>query len=264
MSRLSAPHQLSPHLFAVYAEYPHHDSANVYLVTGRTPILIDCGSVTTAPRILRNLAQIDVDIRGIDRVIATHGHCDHVQGFGGLHEANPDLRLMIHPLDEPLVREPDFIRNACSLYNGLFHPITPDLCLPLEEGDRIPAGDGELLVLHTPGHTAGSICLYGEIDGQKLLFAGDTVGGSLPGLEGADLASWARAEQEWKASLQRIAALEIDGVLNGHEPVDGLPISRARLDRSIALFGKMLNPWFSLAEEAAEPAAGESALVIKP
>lgn len=260
MTRLTTPHQLSPHLFVAYAEHPHHDSSNVYLITGAAPVLIDCGSITAGPRILRNLQRMGIDTREIDRVVATHGHCDHVQGFGELHEANADLRLLIHPLDEPLVREPDFVRNACNLYDGLFHPITEDLCLPIGEGDRIPAGDGELLVMHTPGHTDGSVCLWGEIDGHKVLFAGDTVGGSMPGLEGVELQSWAAAVRAWKESLGRIMDLDIDWVLNGHEPVTGLPLTRAQVERSIASFGKMLNPWFSLGEEEMDMVPEERAV----
>lgn len=259
MTRLTSPHQLSPHLYVVYAEHPHADSSNVYLITGASPVLIDCGGYSAAPQLLRNIAQAGVDIRDIDRVIATHGHCDHMQGFGGLHEANPDLRLLIHPLDEPLVREPDLILNACHLYNGVFHPIAQELCLTIEDGDRIPAGDGELVVMHMPGHTDGSVCLLGEIDGKQVLFAGDTVGGSMLGLEGVELQSWAGAVRAWQESLGRIKTLEFDWVLNGHEPVTGLPLTRAQVDHSIASFGKMLNPWFSLGAE--EIAAEEADMV---
>jgi hydroxyacylglutathione hydrolase len=254
MTRLTTPHQLSPHLFVAYAEHPHRDSSNVYLVTGKRPLLIDCGSVHALPHLLRNIALAGVDLRDVDRVVATHGHCDHVQGFHTLREGNPDLRLLIHPLDEPLVREPDLIGNAYHLYDGLFRPIGPNLIVPVEEGDRIPAGDGELIVLHTPGHTDGSISLWGEIDGHKVLFAGDTVGGSMLGLDGIELTRWADAVKTWKDSLRRITALDIDWVLNGHEPVSGLPITRQQLDRDVASFGMMLNPWFVLGKDEDEPA----------
>jgi hydroxyacylglutathione hydrolase len=261
MTRLSAPQQLSQHLYVVYAEHPHVDSSNVYLVTGKAPVLVDCGSRRAAPHLLRNLAALGIGIGDIDRVIATHGHCDHVQGFGGLHEANPDLRLHLHPRDVPLVQQPDHIGNACHLYNGLFRPVAPELILPIADGDRIPAGDGELLVVHTPGHTEGSVCLLGEVDGYNVLFAGDTVGGAMPGLDGVELATWAEAAHAWKQSLGRVSELAFDLVLSGHEPVTGLPITRARLDRSIASFGKMLNPWFLLGEDEDDP-VGEASVAV--
>lgn len=259
MPRLAAPRQLSPHLSIVYAEFPHRDSGNVYLITGTVPTLIDCGSRSAAPQLLHNIRQAGVDVRDIDQVIATHGDFDHVQGFHELHAANPELTLLVHPIDAPLTREPNPYRNAGYLYRDAFRPIPPELTRPIVDGDRIAAGDGELLVVHTPGHTEGAVCLWGEIDGRHVLFAGDTVEGAMRGLEGADLAIWARAASTWRESLQRIAALEIDWILNGHEPVDGLPLTRDRLDRGIASFGKMMNPWFLLDEED-EPAMEESAV----
>src|SRR5690606_21867908 len=67
---------------------------------------------------------------------------------------------------------------------------------------------------------------------------------------------WAKAMLSWEESLKRISLLDIDWILDGHEPVHGLPLTRDRLDRSIASFGKMLNPWFTLndtSEDDAEP-----------
>lgn len=256
MLRITAPRQLSPHLFVVYSEFPHRDSGNIYLVTGRVPTLIDCGSRAAVPHLIRNLGQLGMEITDIVQVIATHGDVDHVQGFHDLYEANPNLYFAIHPLDLPLTREPNLYRNAGNLYGAAFTPIPPEACVLINDGDLLPAGDGELLVMHTPGHTEGAVCLWGELDGNHVLFAGDTVEGSMRGLDGADLAIWVQAAQNWKQSLQRISTLDIDWILNGHEPVNGLPLTRARLDRGIASFGKMLNPWFFLDDEE-DPVAEE-------
>jgi len=252
MARLMAPRQLSDNLFILYAEFPHHDSANVYLIAGKNPVLIDCGSHRSVPGMLRNLAALGMAPRDLAAVIATHGDCDHTQGFHDLQRENPDLRLHLHPVDWPLVQEMNPYRNAAYLYRIAFQPISPELLVPLADGHRIPAGDGELTILHTPGHTEGSVCLWGEIDGRHVLFAGDTVGGSMRSLQGADLAIWAQAAETWRTSLQRIAALEIDWILNGHEPASGLPLRRSWLDRGIATFGQMLNPWFFLQEGSDE------------
>jgi hydroxyacylglutathione hydrolase len=252
MTRLNAPRQLSDNLYIVYAEYPHRDSSNVYLITGNNPVLIDCGSRRSVPHMLRNLAQLDLTARDISAVIATHGDCDHTQGFHDLQRDNPALRMHLPPADWSLVQELDPYRNAAYLYRISFLPIPPESCVPLTDGLRIAAGDGELTVIHTPGHTEGSVCLWGEIDGRRVLFAGDTVGGSMRSLEGADLAIWARAAETWKASLKRISGLEIDWILNGHEPEIGLPLSRSWLDRGIASFGQMMNPWFFLHEGSEE------------
>lgn len=258
MSPLLSPQALSDHLFVVYAEFPHCDSGNVYLITGRRPTLIDCGSRRAAPQLRENIAAAGIAVTDLVQVVATHGDCDHIQGYHDLRRENPALRLLLHEADWPLVREHDLYRNGGYLYRAPFMPIATDRCEPLRDGDRLPAGDGELHVLHTPGHTEGSVCLLGEIDGRQVLFAGDTIGGAMRGLDGADLAIWAQAARDWARSLQRIDPDAIDWVLNGHEPVTSLPLSRERLVRSIAAFGKMMNPWFFLAEpeEEGHPAAG--------
>ena len=260
MTRLAAPRQLSPHLFIVYAEFPHRDSGNVYLITGRSPTLIDCGSRRGAGSLLRNLAQLGVAVTDLTQVIATHGDCDHLQGYHELRRLNADLRIRIHSRDMDLVQLNVPYRNASYLYGNSFEPFLPEYCLPVADGDRIPAGDGELTVIHTPGHTEGSVCLLGEIDGRRVLFAGDTVGGSMRGLAGADVTIWVEGARTWERSLQRLAGLDFDWVLNGHEPEATLPIGRARFDRAICSFGQMLNPWFLIADgEEAEPPATEMA-----
>lgn len=256
MARLSAPRQLSDHLYVIYSEFPHSHSGNVYLITGRVPTLIDCGSRRAVPQIRHNLAALGMDVRDIVQVLATHGDFDHTQGFHDLVAANPDLWLYLHPADWPLVQQADPYRNAAYLYSDPFAPIASELIRPLDEDEPVAAGDGELAVIHTPGHTEGSVCFWGEIDGRQVLFAGDTIGGSMRSLRGADLALWAKAMLSWEESLKRISLLDIDWILDGHEPVHGLPLTRERLDRSIASFGKMLNPWFTLndtSEDDAEP-----------
>lgn len=252
MPRLTAPRQLSPHLFVVYSEFPHRDSGNVFLVTGRVPTLIDCGSRGSVPQLRRNLSQLGIDVRDIPQVIATHGDCDHLQGFHDLRLDHPDLQLHLHPADWPLVQMSNPYRNAGYLYRNPFTPINAEHCSSLEDGAQLDAGDGALSVLHTPGHTEGSVCLSGEIDGHNVVFAGDTVGGAMRSLEGADLMIWAQAARTWEHSLHRLAALDIEWILSGHEPAATLPLSREWFDRAVASFGKMMNPWFLLDETGDE------------
>jgi glyoxylase-like metal-dependent hydrolase (beta-lactamase superfamily II) len=249
MTALIAPVQLAPHLFIVYSETPHRDSSNAYLLTGEVPTLIDCGSHRAAPQLIANLRQLGLRVEDVVQVIATHGDYDHIQGFHDLRRQHPDLRLYLHRHDWPVVQGSDPYRNASYLYRHPFVPFTAEQCLPLEDGQAIAAGDAALTVVHAPGHTEGSVCLLGEIDGQRVLFAGDAIGGAMRSLTGATLEIWAQAAITWEASLQRLSALEFDWVLNGHESAEALPISRKRFDRAVLSFGRMLNPWFSLDDE---------------
>ena len=254
MSQFTAPIQLSENVFILYAEFPHVDSGNVFLITGQYPTLIDCGSQHVVPRILDNLAQLGLDIGDVDQVIATHGDYDHVQGYHQLRQLNADLRLHIHRGDWPIVQEENPYRNASYIYGRPFVRFDEEQCLPLDDGDTIAAGDTRLAVHHTPGHTEGSVCLLGTIDGRTILFAGDAIGGAMRGLDGAVLEIWAQAAVTWEQSLRRILDLEFDWVLNGHEPAASLPLYRSRVDRLVSSFGKMMNPWFLLSERDEVPA----------
>jgi len=249
MPVLTAPVQLRDNLYIAYSEYPHVDSGNVYLIAGSCPTLIDCGSPRAVPHLAANLAQLGLDIGDLDQVIATHGDYDHIQGFHELRQLNPDLRLYINRHDWPTMLAGDAYRNSSYLYRRPFVPFDASQCLPLEDGDVLPAGDTTLTVHHTPGHTEGSVCLLGEIDGRRVLFAGDAIGGSMKSLAGADLRIWANAAVTWRESLRRLEALTFDWVLNGHEPAASLPLTRPHVDRLFRSFGQMMNPWFLLGED---------------
>lgn len=263
MSCIAKPVSVSPNIHIVYAEFPHVHSGNVYLVTGERPVLIDCGSAHAVPTLLGNLAHLGVAITDIAQVIATHGDYDHIQGYHDLCALHPTLSLAIHERDQAVVLGTDPYRTSSYVYESPFVPLGAEHCRSLHDGDVVQAGNGHLEVVHAPGHTDGSICLHGEIDGHQVLFAGDVVGGSMKSVEGADLAIWAQSLQAWSASLGRLAALEFDWVLNGHEPARSLPISRAEFDRRCRMFGRMLNPWFALGDESSlgEPVKPDALLV---
>jgi hydroxyacylglutathione hydrolase len=255
------PVQLSPHLYVVLSEFPHRISANAYLITGEKPTLIDCGSEDGFPKLARSLAQIGVEPSDLAQVVATHGHYDHVQGIHALRRHHPTLPLLIHERDWQMVQGGDPYQTAAVVYGRDFKPIPETGSQPLVDGEQVPAGDGVLTVHHTPGHTDGSICLAANIDGVDVLFTGDTVFGAMSGVPGADITIWTRALEVWRQSLTRVAALDFDVFLPGHEPAGDLPFEKERLTRAIPYFGRMLNPWFSL--DDSEAAALEDLLVAQ-
>jgi glyoxylase-like metal-dependent hydrolase (beta-lactamase superfamily II) len=211
---------------------------------------------------VRNLAQVGLQVSDLDQVIVTHGDYDHTQGFHDLVREHPALRLYLHRNDWLGVQESDAYRTASYVYGRSFVPFEADQCLPLDDGDVLAAGDAQLVIHHSPGHTEGSVCLLGEIDGHRVLFAGDVIGGAMKSLDGAVLQIWVDAVASWTQSLSRLATLEFEWILNGHEPAPGLPITRSRFDRLIKSFGTMMNPWFLLEEDellSASPPASERA-----
>ncbi len=101
-------------------------------------------------------------------ILATHGHADHVCGAWWLRR-KLDLPVAMHEADDAFFRR----EEAASIFFAWgFTPNEPADLL-LKEGDLIPLGlSVNLRVIHTPGHSPGSVCFY---DQEKHLFTGDTL-----------------------------------------------------------------------------------------
>ncbi len=126
---------------------------NVYLLRDtatQEALLIDAAD--DADRILAEVG--DARLRAI---VTTHGHRDHWRALDAVADAT-GAPVWLHPADEDLVRR------------------TPDRAA--EDGKRVGFGQAEVRVLHTPGHTPGSVCL---LLGDRHLFSGDTLFPGGPG-----------------------------------------------------------------------------------
>jgi hydroxyacylglutathione hydrolase len=99
-------------------------------------------------------------------VVLTHGHADHVGAATALL-ARFRIPLWIHGEDEEEMRS----ETGQSLADMFGVKLPPPAGRFLADGDTLAIGDQELKVIHSPGHTPGSILLYGE----GLLFTGDTL-----------------------------------------------------------------------------------------
>ncbi|MCI8676847.1 MAG: MBL fold metallo-hydrolase [Lawsonibacter sp.] len=149
-----------------------------------------------AGRILSVLREMDSQV---DYILLTHGHYDHTTAVPELHEALPDAKIYIHKADA----------------NGTGSRIFPlagqvkDL-LFYDEGDALPLGALTVEVLHTPGHSKGSVTLKVRdvLFTGDTLFAGDCGRTDLPG----------GSYEEILASLGRLGRLEGNfHVCPGHE-----------------------------------------------
>ena len=102
----------------------------------------------------------------ITHIINTHGHSDHTAGNQVLKAAS-GAKLLVHELDADRLGK--VMHNTFSRILGGKGSPRPDVLL--RDDDLIRIGETQIKVLHTPGHTPGSICLYA--DGH--LFTGDTL-----------------------------------------------------------------------------------------
>jgi hydroxyacylglutathione hydrolase len=136
-------------------------------------------------------------------IVSTHGHWDHMGDNARVAE-HTGAPIAVHPLDAHRLTKPE----------ARWAPLEIPPCVPaveLAEGGEVRFGEIRLGVLHTPGHTPGSVCLQSVDDG--LLFSGDTLfaGGwgrtDLPGGSGEAMAE----------SLVRLSELEpVVAVFPGH------------------------------------------------
>lgn len=135
-------------------------AVNCYLVAdtvSREACLIDPGA---SPKEIKNyIRENGLDLKFI---INTHGHADHIGANGSF-----EVPIYIHTLDK------DFLTNAdLNFSSAFFFKITsPEASRLLEDGDEITLGGLKFRVIHTPGHTPGSIALV--MDG--VAFTGDTL-----------------------------------------------------------------------------------------
>ena len=179
---------------------------NCYILEGekaRAAAIIDPGD--EAGRILQVIEDDGVDVKYI---LLTHGHYDHTTAVPQLHKALPQAEIYIHRADA---------NGAGSQLFPLAGQI-PDLKF-YDEGDTLALGDMTIQVLHTPGHSKGSVTLkVGNV-----LFCGDTLFAGSCGR--TDLAGGSYAEI--MASLKKLGQLPGDyHVCPGHDVTSTLERER--------------------------------------
>jgi hydroxyacylglutathione hydrolase len=139
-------------------------------------------------------------------IVLSHAHFDHVGAVAEMREAT-GARVALH---EKEVEVYDTAKDQASFWGYDMDPL-PEPDLTLKEGQELKVGGMSFRVLHTPGHSPGGICLYGE----GVVFTGDTLFAGSVGrtdFPGGDMG-------QLRASFRRL--MELPGetrVLAGHGP----------------------------------------------
>ena len=235
MTRIYTPQEIAPGLHFIGTA-----AVLVYLVQGKKKALVDAGMTVMGP-LLRG--QIETIVGGLDQLdyqFLTHSHYDHISTTPLWQRHVESLTVVSHPRLAEIVTRPNAISliqklNATVLSDELrcqedvvvFDGFTVDE--HVKDGDIYDLGGG--ITVHTyftPGHTQDSITYY--LPHAKAIIPGEAAG--VPDIHGKILPEFLQSYEDYMASLERLAKLEIEMiclphsyVLTGEEASDYIPRS---------------------------------------
>ena len=148
----------------------------------------------------------EVDDVGVDAIVTTHGHADHWQALDAVADET-GAAVHLHPTDGQRV------------------PRSPDV--DIRDGMTVPFGDASVTLLHTPGHTPGSVCVL--LDGpEPWLFTGDTLFPGGPGGTFGDAEAFSQIMQTLRGRVFTLP--DATRVCPGHGDDTSLGVERPHLD----------------------------------
>ena len=191
--------------------------SNCYMVYDKEIFLVDTGMPGRSNEIIdflkKNLKQNPEDVKTI---VITHHHFDHTGSLDKLKKIT-GAKVAVHSADAVYVSGEKsqagsaFMVLLVKLMKLIYRiePITPDIIL--SDGDLI----GDYEVIHTPGHTPGSICLYNP--NNKVIFVGDNLNYSKGKINGPG-SRLIPDPEKYKESMRKLGDLNIEVILTGHGP----------------------------------------------
>lgn len=183
------------------------NECSVYMVDTKSDdglVLIDAGMS------LEMIQQIDshgLQFENIRHCILTHCHIDHIGICAKLGRKLPGIKFYAHELDAIPIEKPDHDeRTAASWYGVKYEPI--NLYQKFTTDAALTIGSTDFQILHTPGHTPGSISIFVESEEKKVLFGQD--------LHGPFNDAFLSDLQDYQVSMQKLLDLNADILCEGH------------------------------------------------
>ena len=178
----------------------------VYLLNLGELVLIDSGAGWSVDKIIDHVKRLGFDPFNLSTILLTHCHIDHIGGA-------PDIRkkygskIYIHKLDAPPLEDGDPVLTAANWYQTTFYPTPVDVKISSSE-EVLRIGGEKIVCLHTPGHTPGSLSIYIDKDGKRVLFGQD--------LHGPLLKEFGSNLDDWDQSTKTLLDLDADILCEGH------------------------------------------------
>lgn len=201
-------------------------NANIFLICEEEIRIIDTGFRGSAKRIVRVIDSIGRSVEEVSLIIITHNHLDHIGGLPGLREVTL-AKVAIHSEDlsygEKGLPYGGFIKlllkiPGISFFWPLVYAKPDDVDIQLEGGEVLSSLGG-MEVIHTPGHTPGSISLFSPQ--KKLLIVGDILNSGHRALHLTPRSVSSDVSQA-RESVRRLAQLDFDILCCGHgRPIVG-------------------------------------------
>lgn len=176
--------------------------ANTYVIKDEITVLIDPGLENYLGRRLEEMREDGIDPKEVDLITITHLHPDHCDATASLKEVS-GAKVALHPSQ---IEYLDIMIEEASRFLGVGMAKKFAADLVFESG----LGNSELKILHTPGHSPESICLYAA--DKKILICGDLVFEKSVGRTDLPLGNY----EELKNSINTVSALDTELLLPGH------------------------------------------------
>jgi len=196
--------------------------ANCYLLSsGPEMVLVDAGMRGSSRKVATYLQKLGKNLSDIKYIFITHADIDHVGGAAEMKKMT-GAKLVIHQAETGVLSGKIRGKHVKGPLGLLFKLLAPVVRFQPVEPDIVIKENTELAgfkVIHTPGHTVGSICLFQP---GKVLFAGDALRSDRSGNPKLPSKMMTADIVQAKVSVALIAGLEFDTLLCGHgAPVKG-------------------------------------------